>query len=46
MMSLGLASDVPTSSCYLHKFEAIVLNTAKPIHYTATDFHQHAGEPA
>jgi len=37
VMSLGLASDVPTSSCYVHQFEAMALNTVKPILYTAAD---------
>ena len=37
VMSLGLASDVPTATSYLHQFEAMVLNTAKPILYTASD---------
>jgi len=37
VMSLGLASDVPTASYYVHQFEAMVLNTVKPILYTATD---------
>ena len=37
VMSLGLASDVPTATFYLHQFEAMVLNTVKPILYTATD---------
>jgi trimethylamine--corrinoid protein Co-methyltransferase len=37
VMSLGLASDVPASSSYLHQFEAMALNTTKPILYTAAD---------
>jgi len=37
VMSLGLASDVPTETSYLHQFEAMVLNTTKPILYTAAD---------
>jgi trimethylamine--corrinoid protein Co-methyltransferase len=37
VMSLGLASDVPTASYYVHQFEAMVLNTVKPILYTAAD---------
>jgi len=37
VMSLGLASDVPTASYYVHQFEAMALNTVKPILYTATD---------
>jgi trimethylamine---corrinoid protein Co-methyltransferase len=36
VMSLGLASDVPSAS-YVHQFEAMTLNTAKPILYTAKD---------
>jgi trimethylamine--corrinoid protein Co-methyltransferase len=37
VMSLGLASDVPTQNSFVHQFEAMVLNTAKPIIYTAAD---------
>ncbi|UCF96184.1 MAG: trimethylamine methyltransferase family protein [Spirochaetaceae bacterium] len=37
VMSLGLAADVPTENSYVHQFEAMVLNTAKPIIYTAAD---------
>jgi trimethylamine--corrinoid protein Co-methyltransferase len=37
VMSLGLASDVPTPASYLHQFEAMALNTVKPILYTAAD---------
>jgi trimethylamine--corrinoid protein Co-methyltransferase len=37
VMSLGLASDVPTADSFVHQFEAMVLNTAKPIIYTAGD---------
>ena len=37
VMSLGLASDVPTEDSYVHQFEAMLLNTAKPIIYTAAD---------
>jgi len=37
VMSLGLASDVPAANSYVHQFEAMVLNTAKPILYTAAD---------
>ena len=35
VMSLGVASDVPVSSAYVHQFEAMMLNTIKPIVYTA-----------
>jgi len=35
IMSLALASDVPTADSYIHQFEAMVLNTSKPIVYTA-----------
>jgi trimethylamine---corrinoid protein Co-methyltransferase len=35
VMSMGMASDVPTHSAYVHQFEAMVLNTDKPIVYTA-----------
>ncbi|RKX78021.1 MAG: trimethylamine methyltransferase [Spirochaetes bacterium] len=34
-MSLGIISDVPPRSAYIHQFEALLLNTAKPIVYTA-----------
>lgn len=37
VMSLGLASDVPAEDSFVHQFEAMVLNTAKPIIYTAAD---------
>jgi trimethylamine--corrinoid protein Co-methyltransferase len=37
VMSLGLASDVPTENSFVHQFEAMVLNTAKPIIYTAAN---------
>jgi trimethylamine--corrinoid protein Co-methyltransferase len=37
VMSLGLASDVPSANSYVHQFEAMVLNTAKPILYTAAN---------
>lgn len=37
VMSLGLASDVAAENSYVHQFEAMVLNTAKPIIYTAAD---------
>jgi len=35
VMSLGIASDVPIKTSFLHQFEAMVLNTIKPIVYTA-----------
>ncbi len=35
VMSLGIASDVPTMTSFVHQFEAMVLNTVKPIVYTA-----------
>ena len=35
VMSMGLASDVPRDRSYVHQFEAMVLNTEKPILYTA-----------
>ena len=35
IMSMGLASDVPRKNCYIHEFEAMVLNSTKPIVYTA-----------
>jgi trimethylamine--corrinoid protein Co-methyltransferase len=35
IMSLALASDVPTIDSYIHQFEAMVLNSTKPIVYTA-----------
>lgn len=37
VMSMGLASDVPRENSYIHQFEAMVLNTSKPICYTAAD---------
>ena len=37
VMSMGLASDVPVKNSYIHQFEAMVLNTAKPIMYTASN---------
>jgi trimethylamine--corrinoid protein Co-methyltransferase len=37
VMSLGLASDVPVETADVHQFEAMVLNTTKPILYTAHD---------
>ena len=37
VMSMGLASDVPRPNSYIHQFEAMVLNTKKPICYTAAD---------
>ena len=38
IMSLALASDVPKKNSYIHQFEAMVLNTNKPIIYTAADY--------
>ena len=35
VMSMGLASDVPSDKSYIHQFEAMTLNTEKPIVYTA-----------
>lgn len=35
VMSMGLAYDVPSQSSDLHQFEAMVLNTTKPILFTA-----------
>lgn len=37
IMSMALASDVPTADSYIHQFEAMVLNTSKPIVYTASN---------
>lgn len=37
VMSLGIASDVPAENSYVHQFEAMVLNTTKPILYTAAN---------
>jgi trimethylamine---corrinoid protein Co-methyltransferase len=37
VMSMSLASDAPTTSSYIHQFEAMMLNTRKPIVYTAAD---------
>ncbi len=37
IMSMGIASDVPVMSSFLHQFEAMVLNTVKPVIYTAND---------
>lgn len=37
IMSLALASDVPTEESYIHQFEAMILNTTKPIVYTAAN---------
>lgn len=37
VMSMAIASDKPTPTAYLHQFEAMVLNTVKPIVYTAVD---------
>jgi len=35
VMSMGVISDVPTNKSYVHQFEAMALNTEKPIIYTA-----------
>ena len=35
LMSLGLVSDAPTQTSDLHQFEAMLLNTEKPIVFTA-----------
>jgi len=35
VMSLAIAGDVPTNDSYVQQFEAMVLNTKKPIIYTA-----------
>ncbi len=37
VMSLALASDVPKLDSYIHQFEAMALNTTKPIVYTAAN---------
>jgi len=37
IMSLALASDVPSEDSYVHQFEAMLLNTTKPIVYTAAN---------
>lgn len=37
VMSMGMSSDVPVHTSYLHSFEAMALNTIKPIVYTAND---------
>lgn len=37
VMSMALASDVPTHSSDVHQFEAMVSNTTKPICFTAHD---------
>jgi trimethylamine--corrinoid protein Co-methyltransferase len=37
VMSMGLASDVPVESSDRHQFEAMLLNTVKPITFTAHD---------
>jgi len=34
-MSMGIATDVPTNKSYVHQFEAMLLNTTKPIVFTA-----------
>lgn len=35
VMSLGIPEDVPKTECDVHQFRAMVLNTIKPILYTA-----------
>ena len=35
VMSMGIATDVPSDKSYVHQFEAMVLNTEKPIVFTA-----------
>ena len=35
VMSMGMASDTPIQTAYVHQFEAMALNTVKPIVYTA-----------
>jgi len=37
IMSSALASDVPNEDSYVHQFEAMALNSTKPIVYTAAD---------
>lgn len=37
VMSLGLASDVPTATSDIHQFQAMIQNTVKPIIFTAHD---------
>jgi trimethylamine---corrinoid protein Co-methyltransferase len=37
VMSMGLASDVPIATSDRHQFEAMVLNTVKPVVFTAHD---------
>ena len=37
VMSLGLVSDVPTATSDRHQFEAMLVNTKKPIVFTAHD---------
>jgi trimethylamine--corrinoid protein Co-methyltransferase len=38
VMSLGLVSDVPRPTSDIHQFEAMLLNTWKPVVFTATGF--------
>jgi len=35
VMSMGIATDVPADKSYVHQFESMLLNTTKPIVYTA-----------
>ena len=37
VMSMALASDAPTMNSYVHQFAAMVMNTRKPIVYTAAN---------
>jgi trimethylamine---corrinoid protein Co-methyltransferase len=37
VMSMGLVSDVPTNASFLHEFEAMLLNTKKPILFCSKD---------
>ena len=37
VMSMGIASDVPVESSFLHQYVAMAFNTTKPIVYTAND---------
>jgi len=37
VMSMGIASDVPSHSSYVHQFEAMVKSTRKPIVFTANN---------
>jgi trimethylamine---corrinoid protein Co-methyltransferase len=37
VMSMGLVSDVPSQSSFLHEFEAMIVNTKKPIIFCSRD---------